>query len=270
VRDSRPFIAWCKRAAVLVVIACSRSQEGRGPSITVSGSRDTIAVLDTVLFSAHLMPREATVVPIGWRWLPEQGSVDPWTKACSGSDTTCHIQVHGSGTMFFVARVGKVVDSGFAHVFANSAPDVGDEAGDSDNIGGYMAGCYHFDHPQFVGQYAKLRIDTMPVRLIGNSIGGKPGADGWELEPSAGAVGLDTAGGIRGDSTHHWLYAREHGSSSPHIEMIWRTGRDALRAKLLVDLRDYSLDGVLYAGPDSAAAVLDSVRITGQRTTCPK
>ena len=63
-------------------------------TVSVDASAYHITQLDTVAFQAHIETTRL-VSRISWSWTPT-GAADPWTVACSGNDTTCSIQVHGT------------------------------------------------------------------------------------------------------------------------------------------------------------------------------
>lgn len=75
----------------------------RALQVIVTADTNRVIATDSLSFKAALTD-SAELTPVGWRWQPLVDTLwDPWTKACSGTPSTCKIQVHGSGTMFFKA-----------------------------------------------------------------------------------------------------------------------------------------------------------------------
>ena len=109
-----------------------------GTTVAVDASNYRIVAPDSVTFDAEVASY-VLVGRIGWWWAPT-GSGDPWTRAREGNDTTCTIQVHGSGQMEFTVQdemTGEYV-TGRVVIGASTPPDanidsLGDNMGDTDD-----------------------------------------------------------------------------------------------------------------------------------------
>src|SRR5262249_36158677 len=93
---------------------------------------DSVTFTATIVSSVHLSP-------LMWRWAAAGGmSWDPWTQACAGTGTTCQIQVHGTGTMYYYAldTNGDSI-AGNLQIVANvpDDADIDDPSGDVDTPG---------------------------------------------------------------------------------------------------------------------------------------
>jgi hypothetical protein len=101
------------------------------PHVVVDASAYDITATDSVTFTARVIS-DVHLQAMGWQWIPASGSSwDPWTHECAGTDTTCRIQVHGSGRMYYTVQdqsSNNIIGS--LRVIANIPPDVGGEDGD--------------------------------------------------------------------------------------------------------------------------------------------
>ena len=99
------------------------------PHVVVTADHSTVVALDTVTFTAEVYSGGAHVTAVGWTWVPKLGTAwDPWTKACSGVELTCRIQLHGTGDMYYSVKDDEnTVITGTAHVVAEVPEDVGDD-----------------------------------------------------------------------------------------------------------------------------------------------
>lgn len=109
-----------------------------GPYVVVDADKYNITDLDSVSFSAEVVS-DGHEPPVGWTWVPGGGLAwDPWTdssvrQACLGTVPSCKIQVHGTGTMFYVVDDATTGDSlsGQLQIIASLPPDAGADSGDA-------------------------------------------------------------------------------------------------------------------------------------------
>ena len=135
-----------RRLVVCVVAAaCETAPSSRhpinNPAVALSASQTSVHWLDSVTFvarirsdiAARLRPMDhpgdatdGTPHVVGWRWIPDIDIIDPWTKACESRDSTCTVEIHGSGTMVFSIRLSDQVCADWIHIDALSLPDIGE------------------------------------------------------------------------------------------------------------------------------------------------
>jgi len=102
------------------------------PHVVVDASAYEVMALDSVTFTAEVVS-DVHLQPIGWSWAPSNGaSWDPWTQACAGTATTCKIQLHGGGKMYYTVQDNASNNiTSFVRVIVDLPADAGDDDGDS-------------------------------------------------------------------------------------------------------------------------------------------
>jgi len=107
------------------------------PHVVVDANAYEVMGTDSVTFTAEVVST-VHLPAVGWTWVPANGtSWDPWTQACSGTATTCKIQVHGTGRMYYTVQDAESNNiTGNVRVIADTAPEIDDvspdDAGDTD------------------------------------------------------------------------------------------------------------------------------------------
>jgi hypothetical protein len=106
--------------------------------VQVDASAYEITAIDSITFTASVVSN-VHLSGYGWWFVPAAGtSTDPWTiqsqeTACAGTGTTCRIQVHGTGAMYYAVTDdnGNNIE-GSVPIVADVPDDAGTDPGDYD------------------------------------------------------------------------------------------------------------------------------------------